>query len=133
MTYDEFMGQVQHRARLASTGEAVRATRATLEVLAQRLFGGEAANLAAQLPMEIKPYLAEPEVRDNFDLKEFFWRVSEIEGVDLPVSIHHARAVISVLCDAVSPNEIDDVLAQLPEEYYPLFQSGSEGEMFRAA
>lgn len=53
MKYDEFMGMVQNRARLASTGEAVRATRATLQTLGQRLFGGEAKDLAAQLPQEV--------------------------------------------------------------------------------
>jgi uncharacterized protein (DUF2267 family) len=51
MTYDEFIGQVHHRARLGTTGDAVRATRATLEVLGERLFGGEAKDLAAQLPL----------------------------------------------------------------------------------
>jgi len=35
MNYDEFIGQVQYRAELGSRGEAVRATRATLQTLAQ--------------------------------------------------------------------------------------------------
>jgi uncharacterized protein (DUF2267 family) len=62
-------------------------------------------------------------------LNEFFERVSSHEGTALPVAVHHARAVASVLRDAVSAGEIDDVLAQLPEDYEPLFESGSEGEM----
>ena len=52
MKHDEFIGQVQHRARLSSRGEAERATRATLETLAERLAGGEEQDLAAQLPAE---------------------------------------------------------------------------------
>lgn len=129
MQYHEFMGEVQNRARLGSTAEAVRATRATLEVLGQRLFGGEADELAAQLPAEIQNYLTDGEESQAFGLDEFFERVSKNEGVDLPDAAHHARAVLSVVQDAVSHGQIKNVRAQLPEEYDPLFESGSEGEM----
>ena len=57
MKHDEFIGQVQHRARLSSRGAAERATRATLEPLAERLAGGEADDLAAQLPLELGEHL----------------------------------------------------------------------------
>jgi uncharacterized protein (DUF2267 family) len=57
MKHDECIGQGQHRARLSSRGEAERATRATLETLAERLVGGEAKDLAAQLPPEIGEHL----------------------------------------------------------------------------
>jgi uncharacterized protein (DUF2267 family) len=122
MQYDEFIGQVQHRARLASRGEAVKAARATLGVLGQRLFGGEAEDLAAQLPQEIQPYLKQAKADDSFGLDEFYQRVSETEGVDLPVAVYHARAVVSVVSNAVSEGEIEDVRAQLPDEYDPLFK-----------
>jgi uncharacterized protein (DUF2267 family) len=46
MKYNEFVGQVQLRARLSSLDEAVGAVRATLTVLGQRLSGGEASDLA---------------------------------------------------------------------------------------
>jgi len=122
MTFDEFLGQVQNRARLASTGEALKATRATLTVLSQRLFGGEADELAAQLPSEIKLYLQQVELPGDFGPDEFFRRVAEIEEEDLPEAIFHARAVMSVLLDAVSAGEIQDMRSQLPDEYAPLFQ-----------
>ena len=57
MNYHDFMGHVQNRARLGTTGEAVHATRATLNVLSQRLYGDMSDNLAAQLPEEIGDYL----------------------------------------------------------------------------
>ena len=122
MQYDEFVGQVQHRARLASSGQAIRAIQATLQTLAERLYGGEAGDLAAQLPREIQPYLQTLETGEDFDLKEFYERVSMREEIDLPESIYHARAVISVVRDAVSAGEMEDVLAQLPDEYDALFQ-----------
>jgi uncharacterized protein (DUF2267 family) len=82
------------------------------------------------LPEEIGRYLREVEgPAERFDLNEFFERVSGHEGSDLPVAVHHARVVTSVVRDAVTEGEIEDVLAQLPDEYKPLFESGSEGEM----
>lgn len=131
MNYDEFIGQVQARARLGSTGEAVRATRATLAVLGQRLFGGEVEDLAAQLPSEVGYYLQQTEASESFGLNEFFRRVSEHEGVDLPDAVHHARVVISVVQEAVTPSEVKDIRAQLPDEFDPLFEAGSEGTMDR--
>ena len=50
MDHDSFIGEVQNRAELASRGEALSATRATLETLGERLQEGQATNLAAQLP-----------------------------------------------------------------------------------
>lgn len=129
MRYDQIVGQVQNKARLASEGEAVRAIQATLETLGERLHGGEAHNLASQLPRELGQFLEEPAINESFDLDEFFRRVSLREGVDLPQSIYHARAVIEVLLAAVSPGTIDKVLDQLPEEYDRLFASGSSGKM----
>lgn len=129
MQYHKFIGHVQSRARLGSTGEAVRATRATLEVLGQRLFDGQAGNLAAQLPSEIGLYLTKEQPSETFDLDEFFVRVSQRENVDLPDAVHHARAVLSVVQEAVTQGEIDKLRAQLPDDYDALFESGSEGEM----
>ena len=54
MNFDEFTGEIQHRLELSGTGEAVRAVRATLMTLGQRLPEGNAEDLAASLPMEIK-------------------------------------------------------------------------------
>lgn len=132
MQHDEFIGHVQHRARLGSRGEAENATRATLQTLAERLAGGAAENLASELPPHIAGYLLghpDTEVAEEMTLHEFFQRVSEREGVDLPKSIHHARAVIDVLQEAVSPGQMQNIRAQLPDEWDPLFESGSEGEM----
>ncbi len=131
MKHDEFIGQVQHRARLGSRGEAERATRATLETLAERLAGGEAKGLASQLPQEIGEHLRREwsGMGERFSLDEFFRRVSLREGVDLPDAIFHARAVIEVVSQAVSKGEMNDVRAQLPAEFDRLFESGSKGHM----
>lgn len=130
MNYDDFVGEVQHRARLPSSEDAVKAIRSTLETLGRRLHGGEAGDLAAQLPEEIARYLPDDgSEAESFGLQEFLVRVSEAEGVGLPESVHHARAVISVLLDAVSQGEIDHVRDQLPEDWQPIFEAGSEDRM----
>ena len=51
--YDEFIKQVQGRGHVESREEAERATRATLQTLAERLAGGEPHDLASQLPPEL--------------------------------------------------------------------------------
>jgi uncharacterized protein (DUF2267 family) len=129
MRFEEFVGQVQHRARLASEGEAMRAIYATLETLGERLFGREADELAAQLPAAIGAYLRLAKEKERFDLEEFFRRVAEREGVDLPDAVFHARVVLEVLQEAVTPGEIQDVLAQLPEEFRAVFEAGSQGPL----
>ena len=131
MKYDEFISQVQRRADLASREEAERATRATMETLGERLAGGEAKDLAAQLPPEIAQYLeqAYTGIREKFSLDEFFWRVSQREGVDLTESTYHARVVVALLSEAVTMGEIEDVRAQLPEDFARLFEVQYEGDL----
>lgn len=130
MQLHDFLGQVQHRAHLADFDQALRASRATLETLGERLSGNEPRQLGAQLPHELAQYLNEITSGggERFSSDEFFRRVSEREGIDLQDAVYHARAVIEVLCEAVSSGEIEDVRAQLPEDYQRLF-SGSQGPM----
>ncbi len=133
MQHDEFIGQVQARARLASRGDAERATRATLETLAERISQGAAENLAAQLPREIGEHLrrrSEP-AAERLSLDEFFTRVCEREGVDRPEAVFHARVVLEVVDQATSGSLLDKVRHQLPDEFDRLFTAGSTGAMPR--
>ncbi len=131
MRYDEFLEHVQHRAGLSSRAEAERATHATLETLAERLVGGEAHDLAAQVPPELARYLQLPDagIGAKLTLDEFFELVSEREGVDLEDSTLHARVVIGVLTEAVSQGEIKDVRVQLPAAFAQLFNVENEGDL----
>lgn len=129
MQYDEFVGEVQNRARLPSRGDTVRAIQATLETLAERIDPGEADDLAAQLPPELGAFLRDAESTEGFSVDDFFLRVAAKETEDLPDAAHHARAVMAVLQEAVTTGELEDLRAQLPDNYKPLFEAGSEGEM----
>lgn len=133
MDYDRFIGLVQSRARLASTGEAVAAIRATLSTLAERIDPHEAHDLAAQLPQEIGVFLEgnRSDTGERFSFGEFCQRVAAREHVDPPQAVHLARCVIETLEEAASAGEIRDVRSQLPEGFMPLFDSGSQGRLGR--
>jgi uncharacterized protein (DUF2267 family) len=118
----EFVGQVRHGARLLTMEQALNATRATLETLAERLGADESRHLASQLPEGIGQYLGCREiVAETFSLDEFLKRISAREGVDPPDAVYHARAVLDALQQAVPPSEIRDVLVRLPADYARLF------------
>lgn len=121
MKFDEFVGRVQTLAGLGTTEATLKVTRAVLETLSQRLIKGEAEDLAAQLPSEIRNYIRPSESIQRFDLKGFFKRVGEKEGFSVELAEKHVRAVISVVTVAVSPGEIRDILSGLPEEFHELF------------
>jgi uncharacterized protein (DUF2267 family) len=127
MQTQEFLGQVQNKAHLATLGEAMRATRATLETLAERLGPDDTRHLAAQLPHEIQIFLADAglPMPERFSLQEFLLRVCAREGIDLMQSTQHARAVIDVLTQAVAEGEAIDVLDRLPDDYRRLFAAES--------
>lgn len=131
MKYDEFISEVQHRAKLNSREDAVRATGAALETLGERLAGGEAKDLASQLPDELALYLERTYtgIQQSFSLDEFFWRVSQREGIDLSESTYHARVVIALLSEVVTMGEIENVKSQLPRGFAKLFDVENEGSL----
>ncbi|WP_224332182.1 DUF2267 domain-containing protein [Haloprofundus halobius] len=132
MNFDEFTGQVQNRLELPDTGESVRAIRATLTTLGERLQEGEAQDLAGPLPMEIDRYLLDADSGQRFAFDEFVDRVAEREGSTDPIdrsdATYHAQAIVALVNDVVPPGEMEDVRAQLPEEYGKLFQLADERE-----
>lgn len=134
MPYDQFIGQVQQRARLASKIEAETATRATLETLAERLLAGAPDISPLQLAPEITQLLGErtPKVGERFDRDEFFLRVNAREGIaNLPKSMHHALTVLAVLSEAMPPGEVEKIMCALPEEFERLFEPNGAAKAMR--
>ena len=125
MRYEEFLNEVQHRIGAARLDEARRAITATFSTLCERISGGEAADLADQLPQELKePLRRAGEDAEEFSLEELLRRVGERAGVNTDAAYDRAWAVLSVLGEAVSGGELDDARAQLPREFQPLFEYG---------
>jgi len=117
MNFDEFTGEVQHRLQLANTGETLRAIRATLMTLGERIPEGNAEDLAASLPIEIKWYMtgAVHEHGQRFDWKEFVERVSEIENADPADAAYHARIIVDFVRTQVPESDFRQLRDQLPE------------------
>jgi uncharacterized protein (DUF2267 family) len=117
MQFDEFTGEVQHRLELPGTGETLRAIRATLFTLGQRIPEGNAEDLAASLPMEIKWYMTGA-VRDHgqrFDWQEFVRRVSGIEETDPPEAAYHSRVIVDLIRSIVPESDFQQLRDALPE------------------
>lgn len=121
MKHDEFVARVRDLGELGTNKEAERAIRATFETLRERIAGNEPNNLADQLPEEIAAPLRGEGGRDTFSLAEFYRRVSEKEGVEVTEAIRQARAVATVLEEAVSAGEMEHIREQLKPEYTELF------------
>lgn len=116
MNYAEFLEAVTKRAGLPQT-EAANVIRATLETLAERISGGEASDLATQLPEEFRGYLhKEDEFGERLDLAEFVHEVRARAGVDDQRAAEGARAVLATVRDAVSTEEFEDLVSELPKD-----------------
>jgi uncharacterized protein (DUF2267 family) len=101
--------------------EAERLTGAVLTTLGERLISSERDRLAAQLPAELKPHLVHQPPGMEYSLIRFYDAVAERADMDRQSIPESTRAVMSVLQDAVSEGEIQDVLNALPPEYAELF------------
>lgn len=128
MNYSEFVGQVQHRLELPGEGEAVRATRAVLSTLGQRIMAGEADDLSASLPMEIDYFARHVDHGERFDLDEFLDRVAEIARVDRSDAFYYSQVIVALVAEVVSGGEIEQVRGQLPEEFDRLFELVDDAE-----
>ncbi|NUS73781.1 MAG: DUF2267 domain-containing protein [Corynebacteriales bacterium] len=105
MRQEEFIHQVQARGALPDTGHAERAVRATLETLGERIDGGLAVKLAAQLPHEIGENLrrvAPEHSGQHFDRRTFIHRVSEKSGQPEPKAAHLIRVTMEMVDQATT-------------------------------
>ncbi|WP_059008300.1 DUF2267 domain-containing protein [Streptomyces specialis] len=134
MQHDEFIGQVQARARLSSRGAAEAATRASLETLAERIPPNLAANLAAQLPHEIGEHLRRvaaapdlPATGIRMSRAEFFDRVAQRSGADTPKAVHEARCVVEVTGEATVGGLTGKIRDSLDDELAEVLFAGSSG------
>jgi uncharacterized protein (DUF2267 family) len=121
MSAVEFAEHVAQYANL-SRPEAVRATRAVLETLGERISGGQVRDLAALLPHDLSQALLRGNAESHdaarpLSLDEFLLRVAQREGVTVDEARQHSRAVVASLREAIPDKEFRDTAAQLPNEY----------------
>jgi uncharacterized protein (DUF2267 family) len=120
MDYQTFTRTAAQRAGMPEP-TVERVEHATLRTLADRISGGEARDLAAQLPGPLQEDLQKPrEEAEAFDVDEFVRRVAQRGHVPPEEARTAAMAVLVTAREAVTPGEFDDVLSQLPQEYREL-------------
>jgi uncharacterized protein (DUF2267 family) len=132
MQHDAFIGQVQARARLDSRGAAERATRASLETLAERVPASVAEKASAQLPQEIGEHLrrvahapGEPFTGIRMDREEFFARVAQRAGTTYPKALHEVRCVIEVANEATDGALATQIRPALDDDLAEVLFAGS--------
>jgi uncharacterized protein (DUF2267 family) len=127
MRYATFVTTVERLTGL-SRPAAERAAEATLRTLSERITGGEADDIAAFLPTELRAWLTSaPEPAESFDRREFVRRVAEREGVDPVTAEDHVRAIFQTLGFAVAPGELRDMASQLPRDFEDLLEVAGVG------
>ncbi len=58
-------------------------------------------------------------------VEDFYQRISRLEEKPLETAREHARGVISVLRDALSESEFEDICVELPPKLYNEFFAGN--------
>jgi uncharacterized protein (DUF2267 family) len=117
---NEFVDSVAKRSG-TSPQQAEALTQATLRTLAERIDAGEARDLAAQLPEQLRAYLFAPsETGHRFGLDIFVARVRGRAETDEALARAAMRAVFDTLREGVTPGEYDDVIGQLPAEFWEI-------------
>lgn len=119
MQTTEIVERVQERAELESSQEAHDTVMALLETLRLRDLGDERQGFATQLPKEFGEVLTadDPEVKERFDASEMVRRVAKHLGTTLEVSQSRTHAAFSVLMDAVSDGQVENLLNVLSDDY----------------
>jgi uncharacterized protein (DUF2267 family) len=121
MQYHEIVKTLSSIYNFNSESEAVSSMNSFLKTLGERMQGGAASHLAAQLPEEFKESLTGLEESIKYSYREFIAKVAEREGCETDEAFNRARAVLSVLFAALTSGEFKHILDQLPAEYAPLF------------
>jgi uncharacterized protein (DUF2267 family) len=120
-----FLAQVADRGEYRSTAEAGRAARVVLALLGAHLTGRVRAELAAQLPQEFALVLLNPlPAAEPLDAERLVRAAAAwIEGASESTALWDIGAVLSVVADTAGPALTARVLAQLPDDWPPLFGS----------
>src|SRR3954463_3583681 len=103
MRYATFLSTVEQVGGMTRE-QAERASEVTLRTLAERITGGEAADIARFLPEQLRPFLfPSREEAERFGLDEFYRRVADRAGIDRRTAAGPARAGVVALRLALAP------------------------------
>jgi uncharacterized protein (DUF2267 family) len=109
-------GQRPRPGEYASHEEAADVTRITLARLGERLTGGQAQDLAAQLPAELQPALLQAAATPatSSGIHEFLRRLAGDLNATEETARSDASAVVTTLAEAITGGQLNQILSQLP-------------------
>lgn len=132
MRYDAFLRDVRDRLQPDERSMAETAVAATLSALGVALSKEGRADLAPQLPTELKAHFSAG-LEDGLDTAELFLaRVAQTMGLDTTAVEPMVGAVMAALRDAVSEGALRNALATLPPDYNRIMGLESQGPARRA-
>jgi uncharacterized protein (DUF2267 family) len=115
MNEDQLVSRVSGLGGFAGRAEAMRAIRATLLALGERLRDEERSRLARDVPPSAQSVLDRAAYAGDFDRDELYARVARHEGVDRGFAVEHAGLVCGVLGELLS----DEAMVHLRKELGP--------------
>lgn len=124
---DEFLRRVSEREQV-DVAAAGRHARAVFFALGRALPAEDVLGLAAALPREFAPLVAEAERRDVavvLPAEEIWARVADRTGLDADGARRVTEAVLETLAERVSAGEVEDLMKELPPELHDPLRRGN--------
>jgi uncharacterized protein (DUF2267 family) len=122
VNYQTFISAVERLANIPHD-QSENITCVTLDTLTHRISQGQAEDLAARLPVQLRRCLQHEGPMATFDLDGYLNRLENQLGIDRATAERVARAVVATLWTAVGPKEFADMQSQLPGEFVPLIEA----------
>jgi uncharacterized protein (DUF2267 family) len=122
---DEFLRRVADRAGV-DPGTAERYAHAVFEALGRVVSDDEIDDMAAELPSDFEPLVAEASDRfvHMMSPDEFRRRVAERAGLDEDGARRATDAVLVTLAERISGGEVEDLIGRLPLELHAPLREG---------
>jgi uncharacterized protein (DUF2267 family) len=123
--FDEYLRRVAEREGV-DVRTAERHARAVFFALGQAVSAEEIADVAAELPQDFEPLIAEAQRRyfEVLPAEEFLARVAERTGLDGDGALLATKAVLETLAERIAGGEVDDLIPQLPIELHEPLRRG---------
>jgi uncharacterized protein (DUF2267 family) len=121
MDYERFVDRLEDRADLWSRDKVEDVAKTTVEVLGETLSTSERTWMMQQLPSPLDDALTRTWGGQEFDLDEFYDRISQREGLVEDFAAEQARVVCRVLADQLDEDVLQYLLDHLPPPFPALF------------
>lgn len=113
MTFREMVKKMQHYSGF-SDRESKEALQLMVESLAVHLTEGERKDFASQLPRELQAIALSVWPTKETARQDMLQQFMNIQGIDEPRAKKQILCAWKTLKDAITPGEISDIRAQLP-------------------